>query len=222
MKGEGEEMIKKAFVQNVIQNNHLLSILLDTGTSCVVLPQSVPESPLCSYSLMRAQVKVKPRLPLGLCSQQGALEALELSPSNAVGLSGKTTVRDFNGLFPTDGNSVQIQSSKINSSGTWSKFPSSDPQHLPSDSQKVEGGKEGTRQGEGMLDQGLLSCVTCGILSFACVAIIQPTERAANYLMSVDCGFLHNPLVGSGKDSGIDRERSWKRSRNKPIDIGKI
>ncbi|XP_074588373.1 lysine-specific demethylase JMJ705-like [Curcuma longa] len=222
MKGEGEEMIKKAFVQNVIQNNHLLSILLDTGTSCVVLPQSVPESPLCSYSLMRTQVKVKPRLPLGLCSQQGALEALELSPSNAVGLSGKTTVRDFNGLFPTDGNSVQIQSSKINSSGTWSKFPSSDPQHLPSDSQKVEGGKEGTRQGEGMLDQGLLSCVTCGILSFACVAIIQPTERAANYLMSVDCGFLHNPLVGSGKDSGIDRERSWKRSRNKSIDIVQV
>ncbi|XP_024972976.1 lysine-specific demethylase REF6-like [Cynara cardunculus var. scolymus] len=35
--------------------------------------------------------------------------------------------------------------------------------------------------------RGLFSCVRCGILCYACVAIIQPTEATARYLMSVDC-----------------------------------
>ncbi|XP_038971999.1 lysine-specific demethylase JMJ705-like [Phoenix dactylifera] len=82
MKGEGEEMVKNIFVQSVIQNNHLLSVLLDKGSSCVVLPQNGPDSPLCSNSLVRSQVKVKPRLSLGLCSHQEALEASRLLPSN--------------------------------------------------------------------------------------------------------------------------------------------
>ncbi|KAK4436906.1 Lysine-specific demethylase REF6 [Sesamum alatum] len=36
-------------------------------------------------------------------------------------------------------------------------------------------------------EQGLFSCVTCGILCFACAAIVQPTEAAGHYLMSADC-----------------------------------
>lgn len=36
-------------------------------------------------------------------------------------------------------------------------------------------------------DPGIFSCVTCGILCYACVAIIRPTEAAAGYLMSADC-----------------------------------
>ncbi|XP_024973379.1 lysine-specific demethylase REF6-like isoform X4 [Cynara cardunculus var. scolymus] len=36
-------------------------------------------------------------------------------------------------------------------------------------------------------DTGIFSCVTCGILCYASVAIIRPTEATANYLMSADC-----------------------------------
>ncbi|KAL3818599.1 hypothetical protein ACJIZ3_004504 [Penstemon smallii] len=36
-------------------------------------------------------------------------------------------------------------------------------------------------------EQGLFSCVTCGVLCFSCVAIVQPTEAAALYLLSADC-----------------------------------
>ncbi|KAK6148165.1 hypothetical protein DH2020_019077 [Rehmannia glutinosa] len=46
-------------------------------------------------------------------------------------------------------------------------------------------------------EQGLFSCVTCGILCFACVAIVQPTEAAARYLMSAD---IFNCLGASDND----------------------
>ena len=51
---------------------------------------------------------------------------------------------------------------------------------------------------DGLSDQRLFSCVTCGILSFACVAIVQPREQAARYLMSADCSFFNDWAVGSG------------------------
>lgn len=41
-------------------------------------------------------------------------------------------------------------------------------------------------EGDKKPDPGIFSCVTCGILCYACVAIIRPTEAAGNYLMSAD------------------------------------
>jgi hypothetical protein len=43
-------------------------------------------------------------------------------------------------------------------------------------------GKSRSHQGVGLLDQGRLPCVQCGILSFACVAIVQPKEAAVQYI----------------------------------------
>ncbi|XP_012856937.1 PREDICTED: lysine-specific demethylase REF6-like [Erythranthe guttata] len=40
-------------------------------------------------------------------------------------------------------------------------------------------------------EHGLFSCVTCGILCFACVFIVQPTEAAARYIMSGDCSIFN-------------------------------
>ncbi|KAF8094958.1 hypothetical protein N665_0348s0041 [Sinapis alba] len=50
----------------------------------------------------------------------------------------------------------------------------------------------------GLSDQRLFSCVTCGILCFDCVAIVQPKEAAARYLMSADCSFFNDWTVSSG------------------------
>ena len=52
---------------------------------------------------------------------------------------------------------------------------------------KVQNGvidKDRSTFGGGLLDQGRLPCVQCGILSFACVAIIQPREAALQFVMS--------------------------------------
>ena len=39
--------------------------------------------------------------------------------------------------------------------------------------------RESDVQGDALSDQRLFSCVTCGILCFACVAFLQPIEQAA-------------------------------------------
>lgn len=67
-----------------------------------------------------------------------------------------------------------------------------------SDSISLEKEKEYMVHSDGLLDRGLLSCVTCGILSFTCVAIVQPSETAALYLLSADCGFLNNHTSDDG------------------------
>ncbi|XP_008799926.2 lysine-specific demethylase JMJ705-like isoform X1 [Phoenix dactylifera] len=208
MKGDGEEMVKNIFVQNVIQNNHLLSFLLDKGSSCIVLPQNAPDSPLCSNSLVR--LKAKPRLSVGLCSHEEAMEASRLLPSDDITPGWNAGIRNMSGLCSLKGNSVSVWQGKMISSATCSKFGTADFYSSSSDSQNVEGEKEGTLQGDGLLDQGLLSCVTCGILSFACVAVIQPREAAAKYLMSADCGILSGHINGSGEVSGINKDTSRK------------
>ncbi|KAG6475442.1 lysine-specific demethylase JMJ705-like [Zingiber officinale] len=213
MKGEGEEVVKNAFVQSVIQNNRLLDILQDAGTSCVVLPQNASECSFYSNSLVRSQVKVKPRLSLGLCSHQEAVDASRLVPSSDVGPGWNSRIRNFNGLFSYGGNS-SVESDKMISSSTSDEHAS--PCVLSSTSvlQNLEGEKEGTIQANGLLDQGLLSCVTCGILSFACVAIIQPRESAAKYLISADCDFLKDHAIGSGEVTGVNTNTNWKSNGN--------
>lgn len=58
---------------------------------------------------------------------------------------------------------------------------------LSSQVKSVKG--EGARAswGDRLSEQGLFSCVTCGILCFACVAIVQPTDAAAHNLITADC-----------------------------------
>ncbi|CBI14884.3 unnamed protein product, partial [Vitis vinifera] len=76
---------------------------------------------------------------------------------------------------------------------------------LTSQTQNMETKIESISHGDGLSDQALFSCVTCGILSFACVALIQPREAAARYLMSADCSFFNDWIVGSGP-SGVANE----------------
>lgn len=63
--------------------------------------------------------------------------------------------------------------------------------------------KAGAAAGNGLSNRGLFSCVKCGIWTFACVAIVQPTDSAAQYLMSVDCSFFD--WIG---DSGVSSQRT--------------
>lgn len=60
----------------------------------------------------------------------------------------------------------------------------------------------------GLSDQRLFSCVTCGIICFDCVAIVQPKEAAARYLSSADCSFFSDWTVSSGSANPGQDERS--------------
>ncbi|KAJ6799817.1 lysine-specific demethylase JMJ705 [Iris pallida] len=212
MRGEGEAMIKDIFVQNVIETNALLSILHDKGSSCIVLPRNAPDSPLCSNSFGRSHLKIKPRLSLGLCSREEALEASKIFPSNDVMLGRNPGVSHLSAFSSLKGSSLFARQGTKSTSESCNKSGTAAWNFLNSDSQNLENEKEAKVHGDGLLDQGLLSCVTCGILSFTCVAVVHPREAAARYLMSVDYGFLNDQNVCSGEISDVDNETNWKRS----------
>lgn len=65
--------------------------------------------------------------------------------------------------------------------------------------------------GSGLLDEGLLSCVMCGILSFVCVAVVQPSKAAARYIMSNNnCRLFNDRSVSSEESSDVDDMSSWE------------
>ena len=207
MRGEGEVMVKETFIQNVIETNDLLSILQSKGSSCIVLPQkNIYDSPLRSNSLVRAQLKMKPRLSLGLCSREEALEASRNFPSSDVLIGRNDGIGHLNGLCALKGNSLSL----CQASATSDKSGTSARNSSASDSQLAENEKESAVHSDGLLDQGLLSCVTCGILSFTCVAVVHPREAASRYLMSADCGFLNDQNVG-GENYDGNNGTNWNR-----------
>ncbi|XP_037407827.1 lysine-specific demethylase JMJ705-like [Triticum dicoccoides] len=132
-KGEGGQLVKKLFVQNAIQDNELLSCLLNDGSSCIILPINAHDGPV--LSALRSRSQLIPKSKLSRCTH---------------------------------------------------------------DSHNAEGDKEDVISAAGLLDQGLLSCVSCGILSFSCVAVIKPRECASKYFMSSDYNSINDQLVGSG------------------------
>ncbi|KAF7039230.1 hypothetical protein CFC21_049273 [Triticum aestivum] len=132
-KGEGGQLVKKLFVQNAIQDNELLSCLLNDGSSCIILPINAHDGPV--LSALRSRSQLIPKSKLSRCTH---------------------------------------------------------------DSHNAEGDKADVISAAGLLDQGLLSCVSCGILSFSCVAVIKPRECASKYFMSSDYNSINDQIVGSG------------------------
>ncbi|WVZ89886.1 hypothetical protein U9M48_036235 [Paspalum notatum var. saurae] len=177
-KNEGEIMIKEAFVGSVIENNNFLSILLDKS-SCVIIPEI--EFPLPSFpSMMTPEVIVKQGLIAGPCgiSQQktddmpfcgDAIDKI----TEVENISESTTLSACNRrkLYETKFGTVKSTAFYLSTSEIQSG--------------KIE--KDRSHHGGGLLDQGWLPCVQCGILSYACVAIIQPKEAAVEYVISREC-----------------------------------
>jgi len=168
-KGEGETVVKELFVQNVVQNNELLHIL-GKGSSIVLLPRSSSDISVCSKLRVGSQLRVNPTLTPGLCSSKEANQGIG-QVKNFLPVKGK-----FGSFYERFDNICSSNSKTLNT-----------------DSERGS-----TAQGDGLSDQRLFSCVTCGILSFACVAIVQPRDAASRYLMTADCSFLNDWTVGSG------------------------
>lgn len=184
-RGEGETVIKELFVQNIVENNSLLDIL-GRGASVVLLPQGSSDS---IYSRLRvgSHLRAKPRFPAGFCNSKEEAKSPESFEYDNLTLENSQVMNRVKGFYSAKG-----RYSTLSERSTGNLCASS------SRTLNANNERGGSVHCDGLSDQRLFSCVTCGILSFACVAIIQPREQAARYLMSADCSFFNDWVVGSG------------------------
>ncbi|XP_027339020.1 lysine-specific demethylase JMJ705-like isoform X2 [Abrus precatorius] len=184
-KGEGETVIKELFVQDVLQSNDLLHIL-GKESAVVLLPRSSVDISVCSKLRVGSQQSINVSNSEGMNSSKGFVSD-DLVFNRSHGIKQEKIFYSVKDKFTTLCERNRISSFDVNGNICTS---SSKPLQRNT-------GRE-TSQGDGLSDQRLFSCVTCGILSFSCVAIVQPKEPAARYLMSADCSFFNDWVVGSG------------------------
>ncbi|XP_054805289.1 lysine-specific demethylase REF6 [Prosopis cineraria] len=188
-KSEGEIVIKELFVQDVLQNNDLLHGL-GKGSSIVLLPRSSSDISVCSKLRVGSQqFKVNPGYSPGACNSEGVNSSKGFVSEDLV-FSRTTQMKGFYSV--KEKFASLCERNRLSSLSANDNICSSSSVPLQRDTERE------TSQGDGLSDQRLFSCVTCGILSFACVAIVQPREPAARYLMSADCSFFNDWVVGSG------------------------
>ncbi|XP_062203861.1 lysine-specific demethylase JMJ705-like [Phragmites australis] len=178
-KNEGEIMVKETFVGSVIENNNFLSILLGKS-SCIIIPEI--EFPLPSFPMMMApEDTVKQGLIAGSCSiSQKKAEDMLVDGYVIDEIRGVENMSESQSASATTSSACnrrklyETKFGKVNSTAFC--LSTSEIQNAV-----IEKGR--SHQGGGLLDQGRLPCVQCGILSFACVAIIQPKEAAAQFVI---------------------------------------
>ncbi|XP_050221199.1 lysine-specific demethylase REF6 [Mercurialis annua] len=199
-KGEGDTLVKDQFVKNMIHNNELLHIL-GKGSSVVLLPRSSSDISVCSN--LRVGSQLRANLSLGSCSNKGIMNSSKKVVPDENILDRNHRINQLKGVL-----SVK---EKFASLCEQNRFSSLNGKH---NKNTTYTSIEHDIHGEKLSDQRLFSCVTCGILSFDCIAVIQPTEKAARYLMSADCSFFNDWIVGSGvtNDGLITADRETNSS----------
>ncbi|KAG0464155.1 hypothetical protein HPP92_020224 [Vanilla planifolia] len=205
LRSVGETLIKETFVQSVMRDNNLQSTLLSDNSSCVVLPKNAPGNPLCPSFHLNYHSKVKPRIALGLCSGS----TMEENSTFNLLIDGRMQANYLNGCARTEENSFSVYQRRKCFART-STSESSEFNHSSSEKQHNEEFEIYKFQTRGYLDQGLLSCVTCGILSYACVAVIQPRESTVEFLMSASCNSFASQGVEVEKNYELENAASKK------------
>ncbi|TVU51698.1 hypothetical protein EJB05_03139, partial [Eragrostis curvula] len=174
-KDEGEIMIKQTFVGSVIENNKFLSSLLGKD-SCIIIPEI--EYPLPS---MAPEVTVKQGLVAGTCNIKQPKTEDMFDGDSLHKIKGVESMREPQSANATTSSACNRRKLYETKFGTVDStaFCLSTP-----DIQSGVKGKSTSHEGVRLLDQGRLPCVQCGILSFACVAIVQPKEAAVQFVIS--------------------------------------
>eukprot|EP00258_Populus_trichocarpa_P022258 XP_024438277.1 lysine-specific demethylase REF6 [Populus trichocarpa] len=185
-KGEGETLVKEQFVKNMMQNNDLLHIL-GKGSSVVLLPRSSSDISVCSNLRVGSQLRDNPTL--GLSSQKDFMKSSKSSGSDDILMDENQEINQVKGFF-----SVKAKFASLCERNRFSTINGNEC----TQSMNMSTERGSPIHGDKLSDQRLFSCVTCGILSFDCLAIIQPKEAASRYLMSADCSFFNDWVVGSG------------------------
>ncbi|CAJ1943713.1 unnamed protein product [Sphenostylis stenocarpa] len=209
---EGETVIKELFVQDVVENNDLLHTL-SKESAIVLLPRSSSDFSVCSkLRIGSQQLKVNPDSSVNVYNYEG------MDSSDFI--SDDLMFNRNHGIKPVK-NFYSVKEKFVTLCERNRVLPFSPNGNLYTSSSKTlqRDSEKETDQGDGLSDQRLFSCVTCGILCFSCVAIVQPREPAATYLMSADCSFFNDWIVGSGvtsnkfsgayKDACIPKPRTY-------------
>lgn len=190
-KGEGEAVIKELFVQDVLQNNDILHAL-GKESPVVLLPRCSVDISVCSKLRVGCQqLKVNPGFSVNVGISEGMNSSKDFVSDGVDRNHGIRQEKSF--YFVKDKFTTVCEKSRISSFDANGNTCTSSSKPLQRESE--------TSQEDGLSDQRLFSCVTCGVLSFSCVAIVQPREPAARYLMSADCSFINDWVVGSGVPS---------------------
>ncbi|KAJ4839990.1 hypothetical protein Tsubulata_030824 [Turnera subulata] len=181
-KSEGEALVKELFVNNIIQNNELLHTL-GKGSSVVLLPRSSSDISVCSNLRVGSHLRENPSF--GLFSRKDFMFSSKCAVSDDMVPDGNHELNQAKGFLSMKAKFASLcendRFSSLNGNGN---------------AQNSNAGAE--RGNDALSNQRLFSCVTCGILSFDCLAVIQPREAAARYLMSADCSFFNDWTVSSG------------------------
>lgn len=157
LRAEGEALVKRMFLQDIMQNNHLLHVL-GKESPIVLLPEDLLDKwiPFVSHTQTDG---FKPTYSLD--SDDAILDQKLMKKFSSF----CSRNNRFSLIGGKDASSVSL----VSNDGEYDK----------------------------KADSGIFSCVTCGILCYACVAIIQPTQAAANYLMSTDCNGISDLVAAS-------------------------
>ncbi|KAM3381232.1 lysine-specific demethylase REF6 [Capsicum galapagoense] len=195
-KSEGDMLVKELFVEDLNSNNYLLHVLGE-GSPVVLLPQTSTGISICSNLVAGTQSKVNSRLFLGLSSSDH-----ELSRQKDIGYDHFKLGRK-QGMKQVA--SVSSEKGKYSSLHSGNRLPDSgrkdDAQSSPETERvNLDTGRGMTHKCDTLSEQGLFSCVTCGILCYTCVAIIRPTEAAAHHLIASD---YHNFNDWTGNVGGV-------------------
>ncbi|TKW18356.1 hypothetical protein SEVIR_5G426200v4 [Setaria viridis] len=208
-KGEGEQLVKKIFVRNVIEDNKLLNHFLSDGSSCIILPTSPNNGSALSTLLSKSQSTTSRVSDVQCSSTETPKDSGHLPMNGALGKNGELS------------SSKEISASVCSGKEVPPTACMHDCVNMPGslDANNAESDKGDVNNADGILDQGLLSCVTCGILSFSCVAVIKPRECAAKWLMSADSSLINKQLAGSGESHLIDalQGSDFEMNRNRII-----
>lgn len=170
------------FVQDVMNNNDLLYMLAE-GSSVVIPPQNSVERSFRSNLKVGLQLPVQPRWLSSLCSPDLMIKTMKNSFFEDIVQERKR--------WDLQGTRSCSMKEKVTPSSYDMRLPSSSKNNevsaLASRSKNMETEHERNSQADRLSKQGLFSRVICGILCFACVGIVQPTDADTHYLITANC-----------------------------------
>ncbi|KAK1359629.1 Lysine-specific demethylase REF6 [Heracleum sosnowskyi] len=188
-KGDGEALVKELFVQDIVQNRELLHTL-GKGSPVVLLPQDSTDNSIDKKSYDGYLMKEKSDMSLDLSSTDGKMKFFhEVKLDKKQRSKGSYSMKEKS---PKSSGCIKPPLFGASNDETCA------PQY---ENQSTNTEEKSHTQSDRLPNKGLFSCVTCGILCYACVAIVKPKEVTAHYLMSAKSSSISDWSTASTLDS---------------------
>nr|GMD34542.1 lysine-specific demethylase REF6 [Ipomoea batatas] len=201
-KDEGEALVKDFFVQDLEQNNSLLH-MLGRGSSVILLPRNSTEN-FITANFQGSQFKVKPGLFSSVDCPDDAVETGKDLDLDYPLIGRKQGMKQTLGVCSNKGKSSPLcESTRLPISGRDSNV-SSAIAHANGNMNTAS--ERAYYNCDRSSEHGLFSCVTCGILCYTCVAIVQPTKAASRCLMSTDYASFSQWREAGGGTTAVDAD----------------